>query len=241
MSDDSYPVSERNKVRRAHERSRYDRATVHQILDEGMLAHVAYGLEGQPFCTPTLHWREGDTLFWHGSAASRLLKRSRDGLAACVTVSHLDGLVIARSGFHHSLNYRSAMCFGTAHLVTDDRAKHAALDALIDRFYPGRNADIRPITPQELKGTSVVTMVIEEASAKIRAKGVADDEEDYALPVWAGVIPVTTVLGAPEPCERLLAGQTPGADLAAYAPGERLDTVLAAMQARYEAAEPEPV
>lgn len=236
MSQDTYPVSDRNKVRRAHQRGRYDRAGVYEILDAGMLAHVAYGLEGQPYCTPTILWREGDTLFWHGSSASRMLKRSAGGLAACVTVSHLDGLVLARSGFHHSANYRSAMCFGTARLVEDDAGKRAALDALIERFYPGRNTELRPITAQELKGTSVVTMEIEEASAKVRASGVADDEEDYGLPIWAGVIPVKTILGTPEPCPRILPGQQPGAPLAAYGEGEQLDKVLAEAQRRYETA-----
>lgn len=230
----SYPVSDRNRVRRAHERGRYDRETVHAILDAAMLAHIAYVIEGQPFCTPTVLWREDDTLYWHGSAASRMLKQARDGLRACVTVAHLDGLVLARSGFHHSVNYRSAMCFGTARLVVEAAEKGRAFDALIDRFYPGRSAEIRPATAQELKATSIVAMPIEEAAAKIRAKGVVDDEEDYGLPVWAGVIPVETVTRPPEDCPRLAPGETPGASLAGYLGGGPIDAAFLEAQRRYE-------
>lgn len=234
MSEATYPVSERSRVKRNHLRGSVERAAVHAIIDAAMLGHVAYVIDGQPFATPTLVWREGETLMWHGSAASRMLKKSREGLAACVTVSHLDGLVMARSGFHHSVNYRSAMCFGTARLIEDADAKRAALDGMIERFFPGRNAALRRMNDQELKATSIVTMPIEEASAKVRAAGVADDEEDYDHPVWAGVVPVTTVVGAPEPCPRVLAGFVPGPDLAAYADGRRLDEAVSETQRQYE-------
>lgn len=234
---DSYPVTARNRVRRAHERGSYDYASVHAILDAGMLAHVAYALDGQPFCTPTLHWREGDMLYWHGSSASRMLRSLKDGAPACVTVSHLDGLVLARSGFNHSVNYRSAMCFGTARLVDDSEEKARALTGVIERFYKGRDATLRPITTKETKATAVVAMRIEEASAKIRAKGVADDEEDYGHPVWAGVIPVRTILGTAEPCPRLADGVTAGAPFDLYSEGERLDSALAAAMALYESSE----
>ncbi|TMV78014.1 pyridoxamine 5'-phosphate oxidase family protein, partial [Thioclava sp. BHET1] len=116
---ESYPVSPRNRVRRAHERGSYDHAAVHAVLDAGMMAHIAYVIDGQPYCTPTIHWREGSRLYWHGSSACRMLRQQAGGMAVCVTVSHLDGLVLARSGFHHSLNYRSAICFGTARTVED--------------------------------------------------------------------------------------------------------------------------
>ncbi|MEZ5727410.1 MAG: pyridoxamine 5'-phosphate oxidase family protein [Burkholderiaceae bacterium] len=232
-SPDSYPVGPRNRVKRMHERAAYDHASVHAILDAAMLCHVAYVIDGQPFCTPTIHWREGEVLYWHGSSASRMLRHLREGMPACLTVSHLDGLVLARSGFNHSVNYRSAMCFGQARLVEDADEKAAALAGIIERFYPGRAAQLRPTDRQEMKATTVVRMPIEQASAKVRAKGVADDEEDYAHPVWAGVIPVRTVLGADEPCPRLMPGVKRPKGLAGYRKGRSLDEVLAQAQASY--------
>lgn len=230
----SYPVTDRNRVKRVQERGSYDRAAVHAILDAGMLCHVAYVLDGQPFCTPTLHWREGDTLYWHGSSASRMLRHLKQGAPACVTVSHLDGLVLARSGFNHSANYRAAMCFGTARIVDDPAQKASALAAVVDRFFPDRAAGLRPITTQEAKATTVIAMPIDEASAKVRAKGVGDNEEDYGHPVWAGVVPVQARLGPLQPCPRLLPGQAPGPDLAPYAEGKTLDEALLETQALYE-------
>src|SRR5689334_24901672 len=181
--DGSFPITERNKVRRTPDRGRFDRKSVYDILDSALLAHVAYTINGQPYCTPTGFWREGDTLYWHGSSASRMIRTLADGVPACVTVSHLDALVLARSGFHHSVNYRSVMAFGTARLVTDPAEKARALDGFVDRFFPGRSKEIRPADPQEIKATSFVVMDIEEASGKIRSTHVMDDEEDYALPV----------------------------------------------------------
>jgi nitroimidazol reductase NimA-like FMN-containing flavoprotein (pyridoxamine 5'-phosphate oxidase superfamily) len=227
-------MSERNRVRRLHERGRYDRDTVHAVLDAAMLCHVAYSIDGDPFCTPTIHWREGDRLYWHGSSASRMLRQLKMGARVCLTVSHLDGLVLARSGFHHSVNYRSAMCFGTARIIDDQPEKEHALDALIERFYPGRTSLLRPIERQEIKATMVVGMEIEEASAKMRAAGVGDDEDDYALPIWAGVIPVCTVIGQFETCPRLLPDVEVPAGLAGFAPGRSLDEVLLENQRRYE-------
>ncbi len=234
MTSQSYPITPRNRVKRAPERGSYDHATVHAILDAAMLAHVSYVLEGQPFCTPTLIWREGEVLYWHGSSASRMIRHLATGVQACVVVSHVDGLVLARSGFNHSANYRSAICFGVTELVNDPEEKMAQLIAATDRFYPGRSRALRAITPQEVKATGVIRMPITEASAKIRAKGVGDDEEDGNHPVWAGVIPVTTVLGAPQPSSALLPGLVMGADMAPYAPGRRLDEVLTETQAVYE-------
>ncbi|MCF3641513.1 pyridoxamine 5'-phosphate oxidase family protein [Rhizobium sp. TRM95111] len=231
-----YPVTERNRVKRLHERARYDRAAVHAILDAAMLCHVAYAIDGQPYCTPTLFWRAGDRLYWHGSSASRMLRHLKAGTPACLTVSHLDGLVLARSGFNHSANYRAAMCFGTARIVDDVQEKAEALSAVIDRFYPGRDALLRPITAQEAKATTVIGMAIEEASAKVRAKGVGDDAADFALPIWAGVIPVKTVLGDVEPCPRVPAGVEPPPELDLYAPGRTLDAALADAQRAYEQA-----
>lgn len=232
----AYPVTPRNRVKRLHERASYDRAAVHAVLDAAMLCTVAYVIDGQPYATPTLFWRRGDTLYWHGSSASRMLRHLKAGTPACLTVSHLDGLVLARSGFNHSANYRSAMCFGTARLVEDPAEKIEAVRDVVDRFYPGRSALLRPITPQEAKATTIVAMPIDDAAAKVRAKGVGDDEEDFALPIWAGVIPVRTVLGAVETCPRLVDGVGPPATLNLFADGGRLDAALETGQRIYEGA-----
>ncbi|HEY6719452.1 MAG TPA: pyridoxamine 5'-phosphate oxidase family protein, partial [Reyranella sp.] len=181
----AFPVSERNKVRRLHERGRYDKDGVYAVLDAAMLCHIAYLIDGQPYCTPTAFWREGDHLYWHGSSASRMLRSQKPGLAVCLTVTHLDSLVLARCGFNHSVDYRSAMCFGTAHLIEDPAEKERALDSMVDRFYPGRAASLRTSSVQELKATTVIGMAIDQASAKVRSKGVADEEEDYGLPIYA--------------------------------------------------------
>jgi nitroimidazol reductase NimA-like FMN-containing flavoprotein (pyridoxamine 5'-phosphate oxidase superfamily) len=191
----AYPVGPRNRVKRLHERGRYDRASVWAVLDTAMLAHVAYVIDGQPYCTPTIHWRDGDTLFWHGSSASRMLRHLEKGMPACLTVSHLDRLVLARTGFNHSVDYRSVMCFGSAKAIADPDEKRVALDRMIDRYYPGRAAGLRRPTDQEIKATAVVSMVIEDASAKVREKGVGDDPEDLDLPIWAGIVPLRTVIG----------------------------------------------
>ncbi|PBC24979.1 flavin-nucleotide-binding protein [Mesorhizobium sp. WSM4311] len=233
----SFPTTSRNRVKRLHERGSYDHAAVFAVLDAGLLCHVAYTFDGQPYCTPTIHWREGDMLYWHGSSASRMLRQLRGGTPACLTVSHLDGLVLARTGFNHSANYRSAMCFGTARIVDEPEEKMKALAGVVDRFYPGRSETLRPISAQEAKATMVIGMRIEEASAKVRAKGVGDDEEDYGHPVWAGVIPVRTVIGAAEPCPRLLPGIERPRNLAGYAEGERLDQALIKAQRVYEGEE----
>ncbi|MBU8544511.1 MULTISPECIES: pyridoxamine 5'-phosphate oxidase family protein [Roseomonadaceae] len=232
----SYPVTERNKVRRLHERARYDHDSVHAILDAALLCHIAYVIDGAPYCTPTVFWREGTHLYWHGSSASRMLRVQKPGVPVCLTVTHLDSLVLARCGFNHSVDYRSAMCFGQAHIIDDPAEKARALDAMIDRLYPDRNATLRPSTAQELKATMVVGMEIEQASGKVRAKGVGDEEADYALPIYAARIPVTQVLGASEPCPRMPTGVSAPPGLAGFTPGRRLDEVMAENQARlYEA------
>src|SRR4051812_19288057 len=173
----SYRPSARTRVRRVPQRARYDRAAVHAILDASLLCHVGYVIDGQPFVTPTAFWRDGDTLFWHGSAASRMIE-SVNGSEVCVTVSHLDGLVLARSAFHHSVEYRSVMLFGRAKLVTDLAAKRAAARAFIERLYPGRSEDIRAASDTELKMISFVAFDIAEAAAKVRAAGVIDEPHD---------------------------------------------------------------
>lgn len=222
----SYPISQRNRVKRLHERGAYDHATVHRILDASMLCHVSYVIDGQPYCTPTFFWREGTKLYWHGSGASRMLRNQAKGERVCLTVAHLDSLVLARCGFNHSADYRAVMVFGSAYLVTDPDEKQRAVVAMVNRFYPDRTAGLRPSTSQEIKATSFIAMEIEEASAKMRSKGVGDDEEDYALPIYAERIPVRTILGAPEPCPRLLDGVTRPATLAGYSEGRLLEDAL---------------
>jgi nitroimidazol reductase NimA-like FMN-containing flavoprotein (pyridoxamine 5'-phosphate oxidase superfamily) len=173
-------------------------------------------------------------LYWHGSSASRMLRHLKAGAAACLTVSHLDGLVLARSGFNHSANYRSAMCFGTARVVDDPREKALALEAIVERYFPGRQAALRATTDQEVKATTVIGMRIDEASAKIRAKNVGDDELDGQQPVWAGVIPVRTVVEPAQPSPRLLPDLAPGAELDAYRAGRELGDVLTELQQSYQ-------
>lgn len=231
---ESFPITPRNRVKRVHERATYDRKAVYDVLDAALLCHVAYVIDGQPYCTPTIHWREGDWLYWHGSSASRMLKTQKAGTPVCLTVAHLDGLVLARSGFNHSANYRSAMCFGTARIIDDPQEKADAMKAVVDRFYPGRSADLRDIDPQEAKATMVVGMRIEDASAKIRAKGVGDDPADLDTPVWAGVIPVETRLAAPEICPKVPEGVSYPDHLAIFRQGRRLDEVLTEAHAIYE-------
>jgi len=231
----SYPVDQVNRVKRRHDRGFYDVATVHALLDSGTLCHVAYVIDGQPYCTPTLYWREQSRLYWHGSSASRMLRNLGTGEPACLTVTHLDSLVLARCGFNHSADYRSVMAFGHARLVSDPAEKERALVMMVDRFFPGRTAQLRQSTQQEIKATAVLVMDIERASAKIRAKGVADDDEDYELPIYAERIPVNMVLGAPEPCAHLLPGVERPGNLTFYRAGGRLeDAVSEAYKAAYE-------
>jgi len=222
----AYPVGDVNRVKRRHERGFYDHATVHHLLDAAALCHVSYVVDGQPYCTPTLFWRDGNRLYWHGSNASRMLRNLAQGEPACLTVTHLDSLVLARSGFNHSADYRSVMAFGQARLLEDFEEKKRALIMMVDRFFPGRTAQLRETTRQEVNATSVVWMEIERASAKIRSKGVADDDEDYALPIYAERLPVRTVIGAPEPCSRLAAGVQRPNSLEGYSVGRLLEDAV---------------
>jgi nitroimidazol reductase NimA-like FMN-containing flavoprotein (pyridoxamine 5'-phosphate oxidase superfamily) len=224
--NNSYELSKRNRVVRTHQRGFYDKPTVHGILDSAMVAHIAYVMDGQPFCTPTGFWREGELLYWHGSSASRMIRFQSPGVPVCLTVTHLDAVVLARSGFHHSVNYRSVMAYGTARLVEDEAEKRHAMDGFVDRFFPGRAATLRPPTTQEYKATTFVVMPIEQASAKIRDLHVSDDEEDYALPIYAALYPVRQVLGAPEECARQHPGLEVPEGLRGYAEGRRLEDVL---------------
>jgi nitroimidazol reductase NimA-like FMN-containing flavoprotein (pyridoxamine 5'-phosphate oxidase superfamily) len=223
----SYPVDGVNRVKRRHDRGHYDHETVHAVLDAAAMCHVSYVVDGQPFCTPTLFWREDSRLYWHGSNASRMLRNLSGGEPACLTVTHLDSLVLARCGFNHSADYRSVMAFGLARMVEDPQEKRRALQMMVDRFFPGRTAQLRASTQQEINATTVIMMDIERASAKIRAKGVADDEEDYALPVYAERLPVRMMVGAPEPCPRLQAGVERPHNLDGYRAGRPLEEAVA--------------
>ena len=206
---DAYPVTNRNRLRRRHERGYYDRYTVHAILDAAMICHIAYVIDEQPFCTPTSFWREGERLYRHASSASRMARAQAKGLPVCLTATHFDAVVLARSGFHHSVNYRCVMAYGRARALIDPHAKRQAMDKFIDRFFPGRAAALRPPNAQEVKAITILEMEIEDAAAKIRSSGVSDEAEDYAVPVWCAVLPVRTVLGEPAECPRQLSGVTP--------------------------------
>lgn len=209
MDDAQFTPTPRTQVRRMPTRGHYDRETVHAILDAGAIAHVGYVIDGQPFVTPTAYWRRGERLYWHGSSASRMLRTIDAGSPVCVTVAHIDGFVLARSAFHHSVNYRSVMAFGTAHKLTDDAEVMEALRDFTERLYPGRWDTLRPVQPQELKATTVLAMDLTEAVAKVRVGMPLDDDDDYALPIWAGVLPVQTTVLAPLRDPKNLPGLTP--------------------------------
>ncbi|MEM7426477.1 MAG: pyridoxamine 5'-phosphate oxidase family protein [Pseudomonadota bacterium] len=205
MSRRSDAPSDRVRLRRSHERGIYEKQQIHDLLDQLPLAHVGYLVDGAPFVTPTFQWREGNRVYWHGSSASRMLRKG-EAHDVCVTCSALDGYVMARSGFHHSVNYRSIMLLGKAEKVADAAAKEAHLKTFIEGLFPGRWDMLREMTSQELKATTILSMEIDEASAKVRSGGPVDDEEDYALPIWAGVIPVVQQVGTVEDDPRNLSG-----------------------------------
>jgi nitroimidazol reductase NimA-like FMN-containing flavoprotein (pyridoxamine 5'-phosphate oxidase superfamily) len=198
--------SERARVRRAPARADYDRATIDAILDEGLVAHLGFAVGGQPYVIPTLHARVGDEVFIHGSAASRMVTMLGAGLPACLTVTLIDGLVLARSAFHHSMNYRSVVVLGSARFVEGPDERAAALEAFTEKLLPGRWDEVRPPTRQELKGTRVLALPLDESSAKVRSGGPVDDAEDYARDTWAGVVPLRLTPGDAEPDDALRDG-----------------------------------
>ncbi len=203
------PATPRIRVRRHPERGRYDRASIEAVVDAALVAHVGYVVDGQPYVTPTAIWRTGDRLFWHGSTASRMLRATMDGAPVCVTATLLDGLVLARSSFNHSLNYRSVMVLGRAHAVRGAEERTEALRAFVERLYPGRWPTLRPLTRQELRATTILWVDLREASVKLREGGPGDDPADLDWPVWAGLIPVRQTLGAPIAVHPLPAGAVP--------------------------------
>ena len=206
--------TERTRLRRLYERGHYDKETVYKVLDAARQCAVGYVFQGAPYVTPTLHWREGNRVYWHGSSASQML-RATAGADVCLTVSLLDGYVMARSGFHHSVNSRSVMLFGRAEKVAD-ADKEARMKAMVDGLFPGRWPILRAPTAQEIKATTILSMEIEEGAAKIRTGPPGDDEDDYALPIWAGVIPVRTVVDAPVDDPRNLPEMTPPDHVTAF-------------------------
>jgi nitroimidazol reductase NimA-like FMN-containing flavoprotein (pyridoxamine 5'-phosphate oxidase superfamily) len=187
-------------------RGAYDRATIESILDEGLVCHLGFAVEGQPYVLPTIYARVGGEVYLHGSAASRMVRALGDGIAMCLTVTLLDGVVLARSAFHHSVNYRSVVLLGTARPVLDSEEKACALRAIVDHVLADRWQAARVPNEQELKATTVLALALSEASAKVRTGGPIDDEADYSLPVWAGHLPLTLVPGVPVPDARLAAG-----------------------------------
>jgi nitroimidazol reductase NimA-like FMN-containing flavoprotein (pyridoxamine 5'-phosphate oxidase superfamily) len=201
-------MTERTKLRRLPNRGSHETEQINSILDAAFLAHVGFSVDGQPFVIPTLFGRAAQTLYLHGSAASRMMRTLEAGVPACVTVTLVDALVLARSAFHHSMNYRSVVAFGTARKIQSEDAKNEALRVISDHLIAGRWAEVRVPNSQELKATTVLEFVIEEASAKMRVGPPVDDEEDYALPVWAGVLPLRQVAGEPLADARLAAGTT---------------------------------
>jgi nitroimidazol reductase NimA-like FMN-containing flavoprotein (pyridoxamine 5'-phosphate oxidase superfamily) len=190
---DTYPPTERTVPTRSPDRAAYDKELVHAILDEGYVCHLGFVRDGAPVVLPTLYGRVGERLYVHGSTGSRPLRaagQADPGLPVCLTVTHVDGLVLARSAFHHSINYRSVVVHGVAHDVTDPEERRQALDALVDHVVPGRAADSRPANKKELAATAVIRLDLDEVSAKLRTGGVNDEPEDLALPHWAGVVPL---------------------------------------------------
>ncbi|MEU6368782.1 pyridoxamine 5'-phosphate oxidase family protein [Streptomyces sp. NPDC046931] len=211
----AYTPTDRTVPTRSPDRASYDKELVHAILDEGYVCHLGFVRDGAPVVLPTLYGRVGERLYVHGSTGSRPLRMSGEadpGLAVCLTVTHVDGLVLARSAFHHSINYRSVVVHGIAHQVTDAGERRTALDALVDHVVPGRSRDSRPADKKELAATAVIRLDLEQVSAKVRTGGVNDEPEDLSLPYWAGVVPVRREYGAPQAD----AGLPPGVALPDY-------------------------
>ena len=208
-STGSYAPTERTIPTRNRERAAYDRESVHAILDDDYLCHLGFVRDGAPVVLPTLYARVGECVYLHGSSGSRPLReagRQGQGLPVCLTVTRVDGLVLARSAFHHSLNYRSVVAHGVAYPVSDREESTAALDALVDNVVPGRAADSRPADAKELAATAVLRLDLNEVSAKVRTGGPSDDAEDLGLPHWSGVVPVSRTYGTPLPADDLAPG-----------------------------------
>jgi nitroimidazol reductase NimA-like FMN-containing flavoprotein (pyridoxamine 5'-phosphate oxidase superfamily) len=218
---ESFAPTERTALKRLPQRGSYDREVVYRILDEGFVCHVGFAVDGQPFVIPTAYGRVGDTLYIHGSAASRSMRGLSGGIPVCVTVTLVDGLVLARSAFHHSINYRSVVILGAATVVAAAEEKMTALRSFTEHVIPGRWDDVREPNEQELKGTTVLALPLLEVSAKIRTGPPKDDEEDMAIPVWAGELPLRITAGSPVDDPQLSAGITPPAYVTSYSRQEQ--------------------
>jgi len=206
---DSYAVGRRNRVRQLSDKAAYDRQTIHRILDSALIAHVAFVENGQPVVVPMLFGRDGETVYLHGARKARVVRLLESTSTACLNITHIDGLVFARSAFNSSLNYRSATLFGSPRLITDDAAKLRALRIITEHAMPGRWAELRAPLERELKMTGVIAVEIESASAKVASKMPEDEPEDYATPVWAGVLPIESRCTTLQPDDRLKDGVTP--------------------------------
>lgn len=211
-----HPVSDRSRVRRRPDRGRHDRAFIHSVLDEALICHVGFSSGGAPVVLPTIHARVGERLYLHGAVASHMLRTLATGAPACVTATLIDALVLARSAFHHSMNYRSAVLFGTARSVTEPAERAAALDALVDHVMIGRRGEVRPPNAKELAATRVIRFDIEEASGKARTGPPIDDAEDLALPCWAGLLPVAVTAMPPVPAPEIPPDRPVPAHVAAW-------------------------
>lgn len=215
-SASTFAIDERNRVRRLPARGSYDRNTIYPIVDESLICHVGFVQDDQPIVIPTIHARIGDTIYFHGAPASRLLKLAADGAKVCITCTLLDGLVLARSAFHSSMNYRSAVLFGVGRLVTDYDEQWAVMKAITEHVAKGRWDEVRYATEKEAQSTKFVAVEIESASAKIRTGPPKDDEEDYALPIWAGVLPLAITPSTPIPDPLLTPGIAVSASVSKY-------------------------
>ncbi len=213
---EAIPPTERTRVRRLPARATYERETIAAILDEALYCHLGFTVDGQPYVIPTIHARVGEHVYVHGSAASRMLRTIGDGVPVCLTATLLDGLVFARSAFHHSMNYRSVVVLGTARPVSERDEKLAALEAVVEHVAPGRWRHVRPPSDQELRGTAVLTLPLGEASAKVRSGPPLDDAEDLGWPCWAGELPLRLVPDAPVGDPNLRPGLAPGPEVTGY-------------------------
>ncbi len=206
---ETYPSTDRTRVKRLPKRGVYDKAQIYSILDEGFICHAGFAVDGQPYVIPTGYARVDDQIYIHGSAASRMLRALDRGIDVCITVTLVDGFVLARSAFHHSMNYRSVVVLGKARLVSDPEEKMEALRHFTNHILPGRWEEVREPTAQELKATTVLALPLEEVSAKVRTGPPVDDEEDYSLPIWAGVVPLRWKVSEPIPDERIIESVPP--------------------------------
>lgn len=228
-----YPTTGRNKVKRMRERAHYDTETVYELLDSALLCHIAYVSEGQPYCTPTLFWRRGNNVIWHGSVGSKMLNAQAKHIDVCLTVSFFDSIVLTRGAFHLAVNYRSAMLFGRATAIEDPREKLQEAEELIENFLPGRSTLVIPATPLEMKQVMFLKMPIDQAVAKIRNYPASHEiAENRHQPVWAGELPIETRIGRAVPCSTLDPEIPKSPDVESYREGARLDSTLLEIRRR---------